>query len=90
MGFARKRVGKAGKTRYTATYVDLRGSIRSAGTFAGEKAADQAWQKAEVELRQGRSATRPGGGRRSGSTSRSGGCPTMCWSRPPVRSTPIT
>jgi len=54
MGFARKRVGKDGKTRYTATYVDLRGSIRSAGTFASEKAADQAWQKAEVELRQGR------------------------------------
>ena len=54
MGFARKRVGKDGKTRYTATYVDLRGSIRSAGTFASEKTADQAWQKAEVELRQGR------------------------------------
>jgi integrase len=54
MGFARKRVGKDGKTRYTATYVDLRGSIRSAGTFASAKAADQAWQKAEVELRQGR------------------------------------
>ena len=54
MGFARKRVGKDGKTRYTATYVDLRGSIRSAGTFASEKSADRAWQKAEVELRQGR------------------------------------
>lgn len=54
MGFARKRVGKDGKTRYTATYVDLRGSIRSAGTFASEKAADRAWQQAEVELRQGR------------------------------------
>jgi integrase len=33
---------------------DVRGSIRSAGTFATEKAADRAWQKAEVELRQGR------------------------------------
>jgi hypothetical protein len=54
MGFARKRVGKDGKTRYTATYLDLRGSIRSAGTFANEKAADRAWQKAEVELRLGR------------------------------------
>lgn len=40
MGFARKRVGKDGKTRYTATYVDLRGSIRSAGTFASERAAN--------------------------------------------------
>ena len=54
MGFARKRVAGDGKIRYTATYVDLRGSIRSAGTFATEKAADRAWQKAEVELRQGR------------------------------------
>jgi integrase len=54
MGFTRKRVSKDGKPRYTATYVDLRGSIRSAGTFASEKAADRAWQKAEVELRQGR------------------------------------
>jgi integrase len=54
MGFARKRVGNDGKVRYTATYVDLRGSIRSAGTFATEKAAGRAWQKAEVELRQGR------------------------------------
>jgi integrase len=54
MGFARKRVGKDSKTRYTATYVDLRGSIRSAGTFASEKAANRAWQNAEVELRQGR------------------------------------
>jgi len=36
---------KGGQVRYTATYVDLRGSIRSAGTFASEKAADQAWQK---------------------------------------------
>ena len=54
MGFARKRVGKDGKPRYTAIYVDLRGSIRSAGTFTSEKTADRAWQKAEVELRQGR------------------------------------
>jgi hypothetical protein len=54
MGFARKRVNRNGRTRYTATYVDLRGSIRSAGTFSSERAADKAWQKAEVELRQGR------------------------------------
>jgi integrase len=54
MGFARKRVGKDGKPRYTAAYRDLRGSIRSAGTFASERAADKAWQKAEVELSQGR------------------------------------
>jgi integrase len=54
MGFARKRVSKEGKTRYTATYVDVRGSIRSAGTFASERAANKAWQNAEAELRQGR------------------------------------
>jgi hypothetical protein len=54
MGFARKRVGKDGKIRYTAAYRDHRGSIRSAGTFASERAANKAWQKAEVELVQGR------------------------------------
>jgi hypothetical protein len=54
MGFSRKRVGKDGKIRYTASYRDLRGSIRSAGTFASEKGAARAWQKAEVELQQGR------------------------------------
>jgi integrase len=54
MGFAKKRVGKDGKPRYTAVYVDLHGSERSAGTFPSVKAADRAWQKAEVELRQGR------------------------------------
>jgi len=54
MGYAKKRTGRDGKRRYTAVYVDLRGSERSAGTFASEKAANQAWQKAEVEQRQGR------------------------------------
>jgi integrase len=54
MGFAKKRVGKDGKPRYTAVYVDLHGSERSAGTFSSVKAAGRAWQKAEVELRQGR------------------------------------
>lgn len=54
MGFAKKRVGKDGRARYTAVYLDLRGSERSAGTFASEKAADRAWHQAEVELRQGR------------------------------------
>jgi hypothetical protein len=46
MGFVKKRIAKDGKPRYTAVYVDLRGSERSAGTFSREKAADQAWQKA--------------------------------------------
>jgi integrase len=54
MGYAKKRVGRNGKPRYTAVYLDLRGSERSAGTFASEKAANRAWQNAEAELRQGR------------------------------------
>jgi integrase len=54
MGFSRKRIGRDGKPRYTASYRDLRGSIRSAGTYASQRAADRAWQKAEVELQQGR------------------------------------
>lgn len=54
MGFLKKRIGKDGKPRYTAVYVDLRGAERSAGTFSSERAANRAWQKAEVELRQGR------------------------------------
>jgi integrase len=54
MGYPKRRIGKDGKPRYTAVYVDLRGSERSAGTFASEKAANRAWQQAEVELRQGR------------------------------------
>jgi integrase len=54
MGYAKKRTGRNGKPRYTAVYLDLRGSERSAGTFASEKAANRAWQNAEVELRQGR------------------------------------
>jgi integrase len=54
MGYAKKRVGRNGKPRYTAVYLDLRGSERSAGTFGSERAANKAWQNAEVELRQGR------------------------------------
>jgi len=54
VGYAKKRIGRNGKPRYTAVYLDLRGSERSAGTFASERAANKAWQNAEVELRQGR------------------------------------
>src|SRR5580692_4515679 len=54
VGYAKKRTGRNGGTRYTAVYLDLRGAERSAGTFASQKEADKAWQKAEVELRQGR------------------------------------
>src|ERR1700691_5209798 len=54
MGYAKKRIGRTGTPRYTAVYIDMRGSERSAGTFSSEKAANKAWQNAEVELRQGR------------------------------------
>jgi integrase len=54
MGFARKRVLENGQVRWTAVYRDLRGRIRSAGTFATEKAADRAWQRAEIKISEGR------------------------------------
>ncbi|WP_119730110.1 tyrosine-type recombinase/integrase [Thermomonospora amylolytica] len=54
MGYARKRISKDGKTRYTAVYVDHRGRTRSAGTFSSRRDADRAWQAKEAELRQGK------------------------------------
>ncbi len=54
MGFSRKRVGQDGIVRYAALYRDLRGQQRSAGTFATEKRADRAWQRAEARLAEGR------------------------------------
>lgn len=54
MGYAKPRVGRDGKTRYTACYLDLRGRLRSAGTFATKKEANRRWQSAEVKLAEGR------------------------------------
>ncbi|MBV9164386.1 MAG: tyrosine-type recombinase/integrase family protein, partial [Pseudonocardiales bacterium] len=54
MGFARKRTGSDGKGRYLACYRDVKGRIRSAGTFASERLADKAWQRAEAKLAEGR------------------------------------
>ncbi|MFD0903517.1 tyrosine-type recombinase/integrase [Actinomadura sediminis] len=54
MGCTRKRVTKAGVTRYQALYVDLQGKLRSAGTFATERAANTAWQDAEAKVRRGK------------------------------------
>ena len=54
VGFSRKRVGRAGKPRYTAYYVDVRGTERSAGTYGSEKQADKAWQRAEAKIAEGR------------------------------------
>ena len=53
MGFTRERVGTDGKVRYAATYRDLRGRQRSAGTFGNRRQADRAWQRAEGKVAQG-------------------------------------
>src|SRR4051794_25874767 len=54
MGFSRKRIGKDGKPRYTAYYIDIRGKERSAGTFGSEKNANKAWQQKEADVAAGR------------------------------------
>lgn len=54
MGFSRKRVGKDGRPRYTAYYVDVRQVERSAGTFATRKEADQACRMVEASYAAGR------------------------------------
>jgi integrase len=54
MGFSRKRVGKDGRARYTAYYLDMRGHERSAGTFSNRKDADKAWQMTEATFAAGR------------------------------------
>jgi integrase len=56
MGFSRKRIGRDGKPRYTAYYLDIRGQERSAGTFSSKKDANDAWKKAEGAV----SAGKPG------------------------------
>ena len=58
MGYSQKRVGKNGKPRYTSVYQDIRGIRYSAGTYTNQKDADDAWQAAEVRVREGR-ATDP-------------------------------
>jgi hypothetical protein len=42
MGYSKKRTDRNGKARYTACYLDVRGSLRSAGTFSNKKDADKA------------------------------------------------
>lgn len=54
VGFSRRRVGKDGKARYTAYYVDVKGQERSAGTYGSKKKADKAWQDAETKVAEGR------------------------------------
>ena len=53
MGFTRERVSADGKVRYAATYRDLRGRQRSAGTFSNRRQADRAWQRAEGKVAEG-------------------------------------
>jgi integrase len=54
MGFSRKRIGRDGKSRYTAYYLDIRGHERSAGTFSNKKDSDNSWKKAEVGVKAGK------------------------------------
>ncbi len=54
MGFARERPGVDGTVRYAAIYRGLKGRQRSAGTFATERQADKAWQRAEAVIGLGR------------------------------------
>lgn len=54
MGFSRRRVGRDGKARWTAYYLDARERQRSAGTFSTKKDADKAWQAVETAMASGR------------------------------------
>jgi integrase len=54
MGYSKKRIGKDGKPRYTACYLDMRGNLHSAGTFTNKKKSDKAWQREEAKIAEGR------------------------------------
>lgn len=54
MGYTIMRVGKDGTPHWTACYRDLKGRVRSAGTFTTEKRAIREWHRKEEEIRQGR------------------------------------
>lgn len=88
MGFTKKRRNKAGKYRYTACYIDVRGRLRSAGTFSNKKDADRAWQASETKLAEGRVGDPARGRQKFRSTSRRPGCRTTRWSTAPARATP--
>lgn len=42
------------QTRYTARYRDVRGAVRSAGTYRSERDAVRAWHRAEEKISLGR------------------------------------
>jgi integrase len=54
MGWLQKRATKGGEVRYRACYRDVRGQIQTAGTFAKERDANKAWQRAEAKIAEGR------------------------------------
>jgi len=54
MGWTQKRKTKGGAERFRACYRDIRGQIQTAGTFAKERDADKAWQRAELKIAEGR------------------------------------
>jgi hypothetical protein len=64
MGYARKRTGRDGKSRYTAYYLDIRGQDRSAGTFSNKKDANDAWKEAEASVSAGKQGD-PGRGKQT-------------------------
>jgi integrase len=53
MGWVERRTGRNGTVSYRAQYRDIRGRKQSAGTFANERLAKKAWQKAEVKIDEG-------------------------------------
>jgi hypothetical protein len=54
MGYLITRESDSGRKRHTAMYRDIRGRLRSAGTFGNTKDANRAWQAAEVKTSEGR------------------------------------
>lgn len=54
MGWVEPRIGRSGKISYRAQYRDIRGRKQTAGTFADERSAEKAWQKAEAKVAEGR------------------------------------
>ncbi|HXL92922.1 MAG TPA: site-specific integrase [Streptosporangiaceae bacterium] len=54
MGWSQKRATSKGKERWRSCYRDARGQIQTAGTYATEKQADKAWQRAEAKAAEGR------------------------------------
>ena len=54
MGYAFERTNASGAVRYTAVYRDLKGKLRSAGTFDTRRRAEEAALFAERDAAEGR------------------------------------